>query len=271
MLSSRADGHEQQQDSIKVLDVSKALPESPAASRKKIKDEYIDKFKDTVVIKAVERDSNIIRRAGGSQKLHLELHSGPEMAGSVGPFARDRSKLTGENALEKVGARVKSFREKKTTWVPTVNRIQKRIQPNIAQPEYYSQGRRMNPTKLIYNIKLKVDRQIEESNGQKQKEDLGDRGVDNRESYHRFSSQYLVSPRGHTEPLPDVGSGTEYTRNVELIGKMLNHHTEFQEAMNRKIHIVSKGEKISTSSMNPVMAGKVADAIRQLDHAHSQN
>ena len=56
MLSSRADGHEQQQDSIKVLDVSKALPESPAASRKKIKDEYIDKFKDTVVIKAVERD-----------------------------------------------------------------------------------------------------------------------------------------------------------------------------------------------------------------------
>ena len=54
---------------------------------------------------------------------------------------------------------------------------------------------------------------------------------------------------------------------MELIGKMLNHHTEFQEAMNRKIHIVSKGEKINTSSMNPVMAGKVADAIRQLDHA----
>lgn len=100
---------------------------------------------------------------------------------------------------------------------------------------------------------------------------MGGRGVDNRESYHRFSSQYLVSPRGHTEPLPDVQSGSEYTRNVELIGKMLNHHTEFQEAMNRKIHIVSKGEKISTSSMNPVMAGKVADAIRQLDQAHSQN
>ena len=152
LLSSRQDGREQQ-ETIKVLDVSQAQPPSPAASKKKIKDEYVDKFKDTVVIKAVERDSKIIRRAGGSQKLHLELHSGPEMAGSVGPFARDRSKLTGENALEKVGARVKSFREKKTTWVPTVNRIQKRIQPNIAQPEYYSNGRRMNPTKLIYNIK----------------------------------------------------------------------------------------------------------------------
>ena len=123
----------------------------------------------------------------------------------------------------------------------------------------------MNPTKLMYNIKTKVDRQIEESNGQAQKEDLGERGVDNRESYHRFSKLYLVNPRGHKEPLPDIHSGTEYTRNVELIGKMLNHHTEFQEAMNRKIHIVSKGEKISTSSMNPVMAGKVADAIRQLD------
>ena len=76
-----------------------------------------------------------------------------------------------------------------------------------------------------------------------------------------------MSPRGFKEPLPDINEGTEYTRNVELIGKMLNHHTEFQEAMNRKIHIVSKGEKINTSSMNPVMAGKVADAIRQLDHA----
>ena len=218
------------------------------------------------MLKAVERDSNIIRRAGGSQKLHLELDSGPEISGSVGPFARNRSKLADGNALEKVEARVKSFREKQTAWVPAVNRMQRRIQPTIVQPEYYGSGRRMNPTKLMYNIKTKVDRQIEESNGQKQKEDLGDRGVDNRESYHRFSSQYLVSPRGYKEPLPDIHSGTEYTRNVELIGKMLNHHSEFQEAMNRKIHIVSKGEKISTSSMNPVMAGKVADAIRQLDH-----
>ena len=99
------------------------MPAPVAASNKKIKDEYVDKFKDTVVLKAVERDSNIIRRAGGSQKLSLELHSGPDMSGSVGPFARDRSKLADGKALEKVGARVKSFREKQTAWVPAVNRI----------------------------------------------------------------------------------------------------------------------------------------------------
>ena len=79
LLSSRQDGREQQ-GSIKVLDVSKGQPESAAATKKRIKDEYVDKFKDTVVIKAVERDDRIIRRAGGSQKLHLELHSGPEIA-----------------------------------------------------------------------------------------------------------------------------------------------------------------------------------------------
>ena len=80
-----------------------------------------------------------------------------------------------------------------------------------------------------------------------------------------------MQPRGHIEPLPEIQEGKEYVRNVELIGKMLNHHSEFQEAMNRKIKIVSNGEKINSAAMNPVMIEKVADVIRQLDEANSPN
>ena len=54
----------------------------------------------------------------------------------------------------------------------------------------------------------------------------------------------------------------QHTRNVEIISKILNQHDEFQESMNRKVHIVSKGEKINSAAMNPVMAVKVADVIR---------
>jgi len=39
--------------------------------------------------------------------------------------------------------------------------------------------------------------------------------------------------------------------------------------MNRKVHIVSQGEEITTAAMNPVMAEKVTDVIRQLDNATS--
>lgn len=42
---------------------------------------------------------------------------------------------------------------------------------------------------------------------------------------------------------------------------MLQHHAEFQEAMNRKVQIVAQGEEINTASMNPVMMAKVADVI----------
>ena len=52
---------------------------------------------------------------------------------------------------------------------------------------------------------------------------------------------------------------------------MLDHHMEFNEAMNRKIKIVANGEKISTAAMNPVMIEKVADVIRQIDEANSPN
>ena len=41
--------------------------------------------------------------------------------------------------------------------------------------------------------------------------------------------------------------------------------------MNRKIKIVSEGEKITTAAMNPVMEEKVADVIRQIDDQNSKS
>ena len=40
--------------------------------------------------------------------------------------------------------------------------------------------------------------------------------------------------------------------------------------MNRKVHIVANGEKVTTAALNPVMAEKVAGVIRQLDNQSSQ-
>jgi len=70
--------------------------------------------------------------------------------------------------------------------------------------------------------------------------------------------------------LQDVDD-TAFVQNVRLIGKMLNHHDEFQEAMNRKIKIVAAGEKITTAAMNPVMQEKVTEVIRQIDEQNSKS
>ena len=91
------------------------------------------------------------------QDFHLKLEKSP------------RRTKPNFRPLEEVQARVKSFREPKQTWVPTVNRIEKKAQPNITQPEYYSGGKRMSPVKLLYNIKQRVDEQIDEANGSKPK------------------------------------------------------------------------------------------------------
>ena len=40
--------------------------------------------------------------------------------------------------------------------------------------------------------------------------------------------------------------------------------------MNRKIRIVAAGEKVTSAAMNPVMAEKVADCIRQIDVQNSK-
>ena len=64
----------------------------------------------------------------------------------------------------------------------------------------------MNPVKLMYNIKKKVDTQIEESNG-KQTETQEDTGGEKNRNYFRFKDSYLIKPRGPTEPLPEVKEG----------------------------------------------------------------
>lgn len=49
---------------------------------------------------------------------------------------------------------------------------------------------------------------------------------------------------------------------------MLNAHDEFQDTMNRKVRLVANGEKITSTAMNPVMAEKVTEVIRQIDESN---
>ena len=128
----------------------------------------------------------------------------------------------------------------------------------------------MSPTKLMYTIKTRIDEQIDDGNGKTQTED-DKTGVDKNRNFHRFKDSYIIGSRAYNEPLPEIVEGSQYTRNVEIIGKMLQHHAEFQEAMNRKVQIVAQGEEINTASMNPVMMAKVADVITQIDEVNSPN
>ena len=155
------------------------------------------------------------------QDFHLQVEKMPQ------PFRTPRN-------LSEIEPRVKSFREKKQTWVPKVNRIEKKHQPNITQPEHYSGGKRMSPVKLMYSIKQRIDEQIAEANGKPTAEAV-QTGVEKSRNFHRFKDAYMIGSRAYDEPLPDIVEGSQYTRNVEIIGKMLNHHAEFQEAMNRKV------------------------------------
>lgn len=90
----------------------------------------------------------------------------------------------------------------------------------MTQPEYYSNGKRMSPTKLMYNIKQKVDDQIKESNGTKPRNEESQGGVANNSNFRRFNEDYLQSPREYVEPLKEVGMGS-YTRNLQIVNKML--------------------------------------------------
>ena len=85
----------------------------------------------------------------------------------------------------------------------------------------------MSPVKLLYNIKQRVDEQIDEANGSKPKTEAVQTGVEKNRNFHRFKDAYMYGSRARDEPLPEIVEGSEYTRNVEIIGKMLNHHTEF--------------------------------------------
>lgn len=88
------------------------------------------------------------------------------------------------------------------------------------------------------------------------------RGVSNDANFHRFNQQYLKSARDYNDQLPEVQEGEEYSRNVEIISKMLLLHDEYNESMMRKMSIVAKGEKITIQAMNPIMHEKVADVMR---------
>lgn len=66
----------------------------------------------------------------------------------------------------------------------------------------------------MYNLKTKVENQIKESNGEKEKDEVDMRGVSNGANFHRFNQLYLKKARDYSEPLPEVQEGEEYARNV---------------------------------------------------------
>lgn len=88
--------------------------------------------------------------------------------------------------------------------MPPIGRSEKRKKPNITQPEYFSGNNRMSPTKLIYNIKERVDNEIKESNGLKEKDGDESGGVTNSANYARFTDAYMVNPRTGRQILPEV-------------------------------------------------------------------
>ena len=129
----------------------------------------------------------------------------------------------------------------------------------------------MSPVKLMYSIKKRIDDQIDDGNGKTSTTADDTTGVDKNRNFHRFKDSYMIGSRARGEPLPEIVEGSQYTRNVEIIAKMLQHHAEFQESMNRKVQIVANGDEINTASMNPVMMAKVADVITQIDEVSSPN
>lgn len=53
----------------------------------------------------------------------------------------------------------------------------------MAQPEYYQNGKRMKPTKLMFSIKERVENQIKESHGAKPRDVEQQGGVSNQANY----------------------------------------------------------------------------------------
>ena len=109
---------------------------------------------EKVILNVVDNSKPKDLRAQYRPNLQLELEQGPLVPKTT--TARKAKSMA--PILAEVEARVKSFREKKPTWVPEVNRVEKKKTSNITQPEYYANGKRMNPVKLMYNIKQKIDR-----------------------------------------------------------------------------------------------------------------
>lgn len=77
---------------------------------------------ETVILNVVDNSNPKNKRPQNKLYLELELEKGPKTT-----TARKAKSM--RPVLAEIESRVKSFREKKTTWVPEVNRIEKKIQP----------------------------------------------------------------------------------------------------------------------------------------------
>ena len=93
----------------------------------------------------------------------------------------------------------------------------------MAQPEYYQNGKRMKPTKLMFSIKEKVENQIKESHGAKPRDVEQQGGVSNQANYQRFTENYLQNSRDYSAPIKEINE-TAFVQNIRLISRMLNQH-----------------------------------------------
>ena len=57
----------------------------------------------------------------------------------------------------------------------------------MTQPEYYSNGKKMSPTKLIYSIKKKLDDEVLVSKGIKPRKTAAQGDVGSNANYERFN------------------------------------------------------------------------------------
>jgi len=65
----------------------------------------------------------------------------------------------------------------------------------MTQPDYYFNGKRMSPTKLIYTINERVQSEVREGT-KKEVEDAKSSVISN-VNFFRFTDQYLQSPRDY--------------------------------------------------------------------------
>ena len=122
----------------------------------------------------------------------------------------------------------------------------------------------------MYNIKVKVDAQIKASNNGEMKTNESANMGSVMSSFNSGRIKDLFMNNKRMEPMDKVDEGTEYSKNVEILQKMLINHDEFAAHTQRKLKALEEGN-FSKKMLNPVLTEKIADVIRQLDKDSSRN
>ena len=113
----------------------------------------------------------------------------------------------------------------------------------------------MNPTKVLYNIKKRIEGEIGSSLTGEDNAFLNldkTANVKSVENYHRLVEGYIADRRKGV-PLKEIKKGKEFMLNVDMINKQLHAHDEFNEAMKRRLKQMLDGEEIEQNQLNPLM------------------